>query len=359
MAWRGEPAVRAVLVLLSLLFLAACASAPPKPVVLEPDADSPVWPQGPDPARYVYVGTLIGEKDFVAKDAEKDTVTRVFSWIVGLVIGERKYIELERPASGYTDEQGRVYVVDTIRKSVVVFDLPARRVLEWTRATETQRFSSPVGIAPDGKGGFYVTDSELREVCHLDGKGNPISQFGHGLLTRPTGIARDPAKGMLYVADTDQHRVLTFDPKGQLVETIGRRGTEPGEFNFPTYLAFAKNELYVADTLNFRIEVMDRGGGEQLVFGKPGPYFGDLTRPKGVAVGSDGRIYVVESYYDHLLVFDRKGRLLLPIGGSGKEIGHFYLPAGVWTDQQGRVYIADMFNGRVVVLKETTPGPRV
>jgi DNA-binding beta-propeller fold protein YncE len=79
-----------------------------------------------------------------------------------------------------------------------------------------------------------------------------------------------------------------------------------------------------------------------------------MTRPKGVAVGADGRIYVVESYYDHLLIFDDGGRLLLPIGGTGNAPGKFYLPSGVWTDSRQRVYVADMFNGRVMVFKELT-----
>jgi DNA-binding beta-propeller fold protein YncE len=91
-----------------------------------------------------------------------------------------------------------------------------------------------------------------------------------------------------------------------------------------------------------------------LDFGELGLFVGDMSRPKGVAIGGNGRIYVVESFYDHLLIFDPDGKLLLPIGGSGREVGQFYLPAGVWAGSQGRVFVADMFNGRVVVLAEQT-----
>ena len=88
--------------------------------------------------------------------------------------------------------------------------------------------------------------------------------------------------------------------------------------------------------------------------GRIGLFVGNMTRPKGIAVGGGGRIYVVESYYDHLLVFDREGRLLMPIGGTGADAGYFFLPSGVWTDPAGRVYVADMYNGRVTVLMELT-----
>ena len=86
-------------------------------------------------------------------------------------------------------------------------------------------------------------------------------------------------------------------------------------------------------------------------FGQRGLYLGNLVRPKGVAVDSEGNVYVVESYYDSLLVFSTRGEFLLPIGGTGTATGRFYLPAGVWVDARNRVHIADMFNGRVVLFQ--------
>jgi DNA-binding beta-propeller fold protein YncE len=132
---------------------------------------------------------------------------------------------------------------------------------------------------------------------------------------------------------------------------IGQRGEGVGEFNFPTFIAFANNSLYVTDTLNSRVQIMTGEGEYQLKFGRRGLYVGDLPRPKGIATDADGRVYVVESYYDHLLVYSNDGQLLLPIGGTGSDVGQFYLPSGVWTDSKNRVYVADMFNGRVVILE--------
>jgi DNA-binding beta-propeller fold protein YncE len=76
-----------------------------------------------------------------------------------------------------------------------------------------------------------------------------------------------------------------------------------------------------------------------------------MTRPKGVAVDSEGIIYVVESYYDHLLIFDADGKFLLPIGGSGYSAGTFFQPAGIFVDPSGMIYVADMFNGRVAIFQ--------
>jgi DNA-binding beta-propeller fold protein YncE len=278
--------------------------------------------------------------------------TTALKWVVGLAIDKPTYFELRRPVGGMVDERGRIYVVDVGHKAVIVFDMAGRRILRWRQAAPGVAFVSPVAIAGDGAAGFLVTDSERKEVIRLDAEGEPIGRFGNGVLGRPTGIARDAKAGVVYVADTAAHDIKVFSDRGELIDKLGARGADPGTFNFPTYLAFRHDRLYVADTLNFRVQVFNRAGDGRLAFGKLGWFVGNMSRPKGVAVGDDGRIYVVESYFDHLLIYDRGGDFLLPIGGTGQGIGQFYLPAGAWTDQLGRVYIADTFNGRIVVLKE-------
>lgn len=346
-------AVRALALLLAIQ-LAGCSLGPDlAPISLEPDTEAPVWPVPPEKPRYVFIRTLIGERDFLAPGAEtQQTVGSALKWLAGLAIGERDYLELRRPVSGTTGADGKIYVVDASLRSIVVFDLQGARLSRWELAAQAERFAAPVGIAEDGASGFLVTDAELAEVFRLDSEGRPTGRYGRGVLSRPTGIARDPASGLVYVADTGQHDIKVFDGEGNLVELIGSHGNGQGLFNAPTHLSFQQGQLYVADTLNFRVQVFDRSGEERLTFGRLGLFVGNMTRPKGVAAGGDGRIYVVESYFDHLLVYDRSGQLLLPIGGTGQAIGQFYLPSGVWTDSQGRVYVADMFNGRVVIFQE-------
>ena len=338
------------------LLLSACADrqgdvAPS----LTPTATGPVWPLPPDQARYSLAGVLIGEQDFIdPSKRERSGAEKALHWVVGLIVGQKKYKELRRPVGGLVRDDGSVLVVDAGHKGVVVFDMPQKRFSIWDEARKGVGFVSPVAIAPDGAGGYLVTDAELRRVIRLDPQGAPSGEFGSGVLTRPTGIARDPLTGTVYVADTGAHDIKVFDAAGNLFDTVAGPGREVGRLNTPTHLTFANDRLFVADTLNFRVQAFNRDGSPVMDFGKLGLFVGNLSRPKGVAIGGEGRIYVVESYYDHLLIFDPAGQLLLPIGGTGSEIGQFYLPSGVWTDGQNRVFVADMFNGRVVVLSELT-----
>lgn len=348
---------RAAAALLAVLLLAGCAGPKLAPTLV-PGPTARVWPEAPDTPRYAYAGTLIGENDFTSDTANtsRSTALKIAEFITGALFGIAAPLELQRPVAGTVDASGRVMVADMGQQAVMVFDMQAKKFLRWNQATEEQDFAAPSGITTDGTGGVFVTDADLGVVVHLDREGKPLGSFGKGELARPTGIARDPRSGRIYVTDTARHKVLILAPDGRLIDTIGARGHETYELNFPTHLAIAGDRLYVADTLNFRIQVFTLEGDGRLSFGQIGINVGNMSRPKGVAVGADGRVYVVESYYDHLLVFDPEGRFLLPIGGTGTSEGRFYLPAGVWTDNANRVYVADMFNGRVSVFKELTQG---
>ncbi len=334
------------------LCVAGCASTP-SVMRFENGAatEGEVWPSAPDVPRYRLVGQLTGEDNFTRNVEAQGLGRRVFGWLAGLVTGPEIPRVLQRPQSGYTDAEGRVYVTDVSRAAVYVFDAPAGRMRVWEQADRRVRFDTPVGIAPGRDGEILVADAELKRVVRLDPDGRPLGAFGQGELARPVGLARDAAGGRVFVADAQADTVVIFNDAGERIGAIGRRGEGPGEFNSPTYISYSGGRLLVADTLNARIQIFDTAGEYVGEFGRRGLYVGDFTRPKGVAADSDGNVYVVESYYDYLLVFSQQGELLLPIGGTGSGNGEFFLPAGVWIDDRNQVYVADAYNGRVMVFQ--------
>lgn len=315
-----------------------------------PEGKRLMWPAEPDVPRYQFAGQLTGEENFV-REGESKGVAQFFAWVVGLMEEEKPNV-LQRPQAVVVDERERIFVTDVSRAAVFVFDKPAGELKVWEFAVGLRRFVSPIGVALAEGGGVWVTDSELQIVAHLDAQGNPLTPIGAGVLQRPTGIARDPATGLLYVADTYAHDIKVFGSDGRLEKVIGERGEGPGEFNFPTHIALAHGKLYVTDTMNNRVQVIPlEGDAKPQIIGRRGLYYGNLVRPKGVAVDSENNIYIVESYYDNLLVFNEAGEFLMPIGGVGQGTGNFYLPAGVWVDSFDRVFVADTFNGRVTIFQ--------
>jgi DNA-binding beta-propeller fold protein YncE len=321
------------------------------------EINRPMWPSpnDGDRPRYMYAGQLTGEMNFHEPQPDKPHTPSgdFWQWLMGVFGVEEEPVMLQRPQSGVVDEAtGRILVTDAGRKGVFVFDRSAGQLDVWEMALNDSHFISPAGIALGEQGEVYVADAEMGMVVRMNRKGKGIALIGKGELRRPVGVAFDAATRLLYVADTYGHDIKVFDIDGRLLRTIGRRGDQAGEFNYPTYIALSKGKLYVTDTVNTRVQVLDADSGKpELIIGEQGLNVGNLVRPKGVAVDSEGNIYVVESYYDHLLVYNKRGEFLMGIGGTGQDIGKFYLPSGIWIDAQDQVYVSDMFNARVMLFQ--------
>src|SRR6185295_15596957 len=137
-------------------------------------------------------------------------------------------------------------------------------------------FSQPSGLSvQDGK--VYVADSEIsaiREV-DLDPAGKVRTIVGKGLFDfgDQDGVGNDALlqhciglgwhKGVLYVADSYNHKIKTVDPKTRAVKTFlgdGKKGLEDGpkpRFHEPNGLAGWGDKLFIADTNNHAIRVCD------------------------------------------------------------------------------------------------------
>jgi sugar lactone lactonase YvrE len=163
-------------------------------------------------------------------------------------------------------------------------------------------FSAPVGLARDPDGTLYVSDAEsnaIRKispsgvVTTLAGCGHSGANDGRGrdaCFRQPTGLART-ADGLLYVADTGNHKLRSVSPDGTVKTIAGSGGAksvdaaEPlaAEFTDPRGLAVgADGALYIADSGELR--KLDGSGVVTLVSG---------AQPTGVALAADGTPYVI------------------------------------------------------------------
>lgn len=328
-----------------LIGLTGCASEP-KQFVVHNINQSQVWPERSDVARYRYIGELHGES------IQREKLYQ--SWIskvIGLIQGQGEIQTLKRPYSGFTDQDGKVYVADLGASAVFVFDVQNKTLNIWKQAAKSQPFVAPVAVVKGAEEDIWVLDAELASVFRLNNMGEPQGVVAKGLLKRPVGLAYHAETKKLFVTDSHSHEIKVFDSQGSLIDVIGKRGEGLGELNFPTSLVIKGDRLLVTDSLNARVQVMSLDGVVEQVIGKRGLNIGNTPRPKGVAVDSSDNIYIVESYFGYLLVFDQYGQFLLPISGKDRELGEFFLPAGVWVDQQDRIYLADMFKGRIVILQ--------
>lgn len=185
---------------------------------------------------------------------------------------------------------------------------------------------------------------------------NPAGVGGaaEGQLTSPRNVAIGP-DGLVYVADSGNHRIQVFDRDGRFVRGWGSSGTEPGQFNEPWGLVADDEFLYVADTWNHRIQKFTLDGALVAVFGQSGsPAADDPTGglglffgPRDIVLIGDDRLLVTDTGNHRLQLLTRDGQFLSSIGGFGNQLGQFNEPVGLAVAPDGTVYVADTWNGRI------------
>jgi DNA-binding beta-propeller fold protein YncE len=119
-----------------------------------------------------------------------------------------------------------------------------------------------------------------------------FSSFGEDdFFYGPSDIEVDPARSLIYVADSMNNRVLVFDFQGKFVRSIGNQGQGPGEFAKPTGIHILKDSgLVVADFDNYRIQTFDKEGRFVKALNTKGTKIADLivVNDKYFAVTSFG-----------------------------------------------------------------------
>jgi DNA-binding beta-propeller fold protein YncE len=298
------------------------------------------WPPPPAAPRIRYLRSLTGPADLGIR---RSFWGRAF----GAITGQSQRDALAKPFGIALDQDDNLLVVDTSANTVFWFDVVHHAAYRWDKIG-SYRLASPVAVARHRET-FYVADSALPAVLAFDLKGNCRFALTNG-LERPAGLAILGEK--LFVADASAHRVAVFDTQGRPLTQFGRRGTGPGDFNFPTHLAGdAQGRLLVTDSMNSRVQILDQEGHVLGVVGGAGDGPGHFSRPKGVAVDKLGHIYVADALFDNIQVFDLKGQFLMHFGSSGQQPGEFWLPGGVATGRDNRVYVADSYNRRIQVFQ--------
>ena len=318
--------------------------------------DNLTFPPPPDDPRFYFERSIHSSADLKI-DTEADKLRRSLT-------GERLTGEgLSKPYS-IAVQHGRMYVGDTVKRVVMVFDFPAHKFFkigEFEDDNGNGKLHMPLGIDLDKQGNLYVFDGKLRQIEVFDRDGKFLRSIGDpAQFARPAGIAVDPAGTRVYAVDiggssSNEHKVLVFDAQnGKHLFDIGKRGTDKGEFNLPRDTVIAPDgSLYVVDGGNFRVQKFDADGKFISTFGAIGRQPGQFSRPKEAAVDPDGNVYVADATFGNFQIFNPQGQLLLAVGSRSNSDGpaKFSLPAGIAVDGDGRVYVVDQYFRKVDVFR--------
>lgn len=176
----------------------------------------------------------------------------------------------------YGQEEGPFAMIKSRTGGLWVSDTYNSRVQSIDKAGNHQGgfgVDYPGAIAEDAEGNIYVVAAHKAVITKYSPSGEKLLEFGkpgqgdgeftlenlEGLTLGPCGIAVDHREGLIYISDTEAHRLQVFDKEGNFVKTLGGFG-KPGEEGFfhPRGIIFDdKGFLWVADTGNHRVVKLD------------------------------------------------------------------------------------------------------
>ncbi|XP_033113510.1 RING finger protein nhl-1-like [Anneissia japonica] len=179
--------------------------------------------------------------------------------------------------------------------------------------------------------------------CTVDGENIVTKIIGGGVLKDPSGIDVDENSNEVYVADRDEHCVLTFDiHSGQVIRRIGSHGQEIGQLHNPGNVNVTKDgNLIIVDI--HRIQLFDCRGRFLKVLVDTGDYDGKVTYPKAVAVDKDGNIIVTS--FNKLQLFNSDGKFIRRID----KVDELFIPKGlaIVSENPRRVAVANQLGKTV------------
>jgi uncharacterized protein (TIGR03663 family) len=268
--------------------------------------------------------------------------------------------QLEGPKGMAVDEAGRLYVADSGRHCIQVFDRDGMLVAQWgTQGSGPGQFQEPWGVAVGPGGVVYVADTWNHRIQKFDATGAFLTEWGvfadvHGrasepgdLFYGPRGVAVD-AEGNVWVTDTGNKRVCKFDPHGVPLAQYGGAGSGDGQFQEPVGIAIdSQGHIYVADVWNRRVQVFD----SEFRYLRQWPVRGwegqSVTNKPYLAVDVGGDVYVTDPDAYRVIRFSGEGEVVAVWGKRGTDLTSFGLPIGIAVGPQGQVWVSDSGNGRV------------
>lgn len=280
-------------------------------------------------------------------EASKKKLSTPSNKLKDIVLGKKNCF-LSKPVSMLIDSLNNIWVLDQGNNFIVQIQNDEANFPSFLLKKKFN-FPSLVCIVPFRKNTFLFTDSYLKKIFVLDPTKKSCYVLNDSLhLEQPTGIAYSPVSHQIWVTETNAHRVAILSEDGKIIKEIGFRGSEKGQFNYPTHICLDNDgTAYIVDAMNFRIQLFNKQGEFISTFGTQGDATGYFARPKGIAVDSHKNIYIVDALFNAVQIFNTEGVFLYQFGTQGHDKAQFWMPSGIYIDRNDKIFIADSYNSRI------------
>ncbi|MEQ8175518.1 MAG: InlB B-repeat-containing protein [Syntrophomonadaceae bacterium] len=241
------------------------------------------------------------------------------------------------PEGVAVDGSGNIYVSDTGNDAVKKMDSGGNVI-------KTFSIDTPYGVAVDSSGNIYVAEYVNGAINKINPNDNSITILGTG-FSRPSGVALD-GSGNIYVSCVLNNTILKINPNNNTVTYLSS-----SDFNRPYGIAVDNSgNIYVADTDNNAVKKLNPNDNSITPLGSGFAY------PHGVAVDSSGNIYVADASHSVIKRMNPNGSDILTLGSSIATLDSgFNFPNGVAVDNSGNIYVADTENNAIKKITKSIP----
>ncbi len=249
---------------------------------------------------------------------------------------------------------GRVFICDKTAR-IQRFDTEGHFETGWRMPAWEN--GKPTGMAFDKEGRLWVADTHYARVMVYDRDGKELFQFGSrgegpGQFIFPTCIAWDN-DGNIYVGEYGGNdRINKFSKDRKWLLSFGGRDAGEASLERPTQIKFdPAGFLWVSDGCHHRICKFSLDGKLLASFGKPGNGPGELSYPYDLEKTKSGGVIVTEHGNNRVSEFDSQGKFLRSWGSPGRENGQLMQPWKAEFGRDGILYVVDAWNNRIQAVR--------
>jgi len=317
------------IIILSLLFTSCSLIFHTKTETKE-IKDIVIYPSPPDTARIQFLTRISRPSDIIINNQ---------NWFNKFILGRNNEVFKISKPSGIAIHNGKIYICDKKSAGLGIIDLEknsSENFIPKGRGALRQPFSCFV----DTSGFLYVVDPIRREVVIFDKKKNYLNSIGDSAKNfKPMDVFVYDNK--IWVADMNGKKIKVYsdDSTNKLLYSFPH--SEPTEKDFlfaPTNVFVANGKVYVTDFGDFRIKIYSTEGKFLNSIGENGDRIGTFAKPKGVAVDSELIIYVVDAAFENVQMFNKEGQVLMDFGGHYDGPGGLWIPSKIAIDYDNLKY---------------------
>lgn len=294
-----------------------------------------IYPAPPDTTRIQFLTSFSSSHDVTGRQKS----------FTKFIVGDGEDAIINKPY-GLAVADGKIYICDTYIHGLQIVDMNESS-FESFIPTGPGQLGVPINCFVDEKGFLYIADTERKQIVIFNENGEYYDSYGEKGNFKPGDVV--VLNDTIWVSNIPGHCINVYRNDSTYTNLFTFPHSEVGSEDYlfsPTNIYVTEDKVYVTDFGAFIIKVYNHKGEFIRSIGSYGQNPGQFARPKGIAVDNESNLYVVDAGFENVQVFNKEGKLLMHFGGSYKGKGDMWLPAKIILDYEHLSYFEKFVDPR-------------